>query len=98
MSEKEGRGPPLGEPVRSELQGVHSSSSAHEVPDQEVEAYSLQDPHPLCTVLSPLQTYVLKLAKSGSDGEKVFLLLESGSRFHTVQASALFGASPCQQQ
>ncbi len=32
-----------------------------------------------------LQTYVLKLAKSGSDGEKVFLLLESGTRFHTVQ-------------
>jgi hypothetical protein len=28
---------------------------------------------------------VLKLAKSGSDGEKVFLLLESGARFHTVQ-------------
>jgi hypothetical protein len=28
---------------------------------------------------------VLKLAKSGSDGEKVFLLLESGTRFHTVQ-------------
>jgi hypothetical protein len=34
-----------------------------------------------------LQTYVLKLSKSGSDGEKVFLLLESGTRFHTVQAS-----------
>ena len=31
------------------------------------------------------QTYVLKLAKSGSEGEKVFLLLESGARFHTVQ-------------
>lgn len=31
------------------------------------------------------QTYVMKLAKSGSDGEKVFLLLESGTRFHTVQ-------------
>eukprot|EP00883_Tetradesmus_obliquus_P009930 jgi/Sobl393_1/2641/SZX66696.1 len=31
------------------------------------------------------KTYVLKLSKSGSDGEKVFLLLESGSRFHTVQ-------------
>jgi predicted ribosome quality control (RQC) complex YloA/Tae2 family protein len=28
---------------------------------------------------------VLKLAKSGSEGEKVFLLLESGARFHTVQ-------------
>jgi hypothetical protein len=34
------------------------------------------------------QTYVLKLAKSGSDGEKVFLLLESGTRFHTVQVLA----------
>jgi hypothetical protein len=34
-----------------------------------------------------MQTYVLKLSKSGSDGEKVFLLLESGTRFHTVQAS-----------
>jgi hypothetical protein len=33
----------------------------------------------------PSQTYVLKLSKSGSDGEKVFLLLESGTRFHTVQ-------------
>ncbi|KIY97196.1 hypothetical protein MNEG_10764 [Monoraphidium neglectum] len=31
------------------------------------------------------KTYVLKLAKSGSEGEKVFLLLESGSRLHTVQ-------------
>ena len=27
----------------------------------------------------------MKLAKSGSEGEKVFLLLESGSRLHTVQ-------------
>jgi hypothetical protein len=34
---------------------------------------------------------VLKLAKSGTEGEKVFLLLESGSRFHTVQAR---GAAP----
>jgi len=31
------------------------------------------------------QTYILKLSKSGSEGEKVFLLLESGSRLHTVQ-------------
>lgn len=37
------------------------------------------------TMLAGVQTYVLKLAKSGSDGEKVFLLLESGTRFHTVQ-------------
>ena len=35
--------------------------------------------------LTTTQTYVLKLAKSGEDGEKVFLLLESGTRFHTVQ-------------
>ena len=27
----------------------------------------------------------MKLAKSGTEGEKVFLLLESGSRLHTVQ-------------
>jgi hypothetical protein len=27
---------------------------------------------------------VLKLAKSGEDGEKAFLLLESGARFHTT--------------
>lgn len=32
---------------------------------------------------------MLKLAKSGSDGEKVFLLLESGTRFHTVQVQLL---------
>jgi predicted ribosome quality control (RQC) complex YloA/Tae2 family protein len=32
------------------------------------------------------QTYVLKLARSGEDGEKAFLLLESGSRLHTVDA------------
>ena len=32
-----------------------------------------------------VQTYVLKMARSGEDGEKVFLLLESGSRFHTTE-------------
>ena len=32
-----------------------------------------------------LQTYVLKMARSGEEGEKVFLLLESGSRFHTTK-------------
>eukprot|EP00877_Chromochloris_zofingiensis_P000091 jgi/Chrzof1/10082/Cz04g26130.t1 len=31
------------------------------------------------------KVYILKLAKSGADGDKVFLLLESGTRFHTVQ-------------
>lgn len=37
-----------------------------------------------------LQTYMLKLAKSGEDGEKAFLVLESGSRFHTTQVSVFF--------
>ncbi|KAI7842328.1 hypothetical protein COHA_003968 [Chlorella ohadii] len=32
------------------------------------------------------KTYVLKLAKSGEDGDKVLLLIESGARFHTVEA------------
>ncbi len=32
-----------------------------------------------------MQTYLLKLARSGEDGEKVFLVLESGIRFHTTQ-------------
>ncbi|KAK9805687.1 hypothetical protein WJX72_012021 [[Myrmecia] bisecta] len=31
------------------------------------------------------KTYMLKLAKSGEDGEKAFLVLESGTRFHTTQ-------------
>ncbi|KAL3145238.1 hypothetical protein ABBQ32_000984 [Trebouxia sp. C0010 RCD-2024] len=31
------------------------------------------------------KTYMLKLAKSGEDGEKAFLVLESGSRFHITQ-------------
>ncbi|KAF5838506.1 fibronectin-binding protein A N-terminus-domain-containing protein, partial [Dunaliella salina] len=31
------------------------------------------------------QTYVLKLSRSGGEGDKVFLLLESGSRFHTTE-------------
>lgn len=42
------------------------------------------------------QTYVLKLAKSGSEGEKVFLLLESGSRFHTVQVGG--GLMDCRER
>jgi hypothetical protein len=29
---------------------------------------------------------VLKLARSGEDADKVLLLIESGTRFHTVQA------------
>lgn len=32
-----------------------------------------------------LQTYMLKLSKSGEEGDKVFLVLESGVRFHTCQ-------------
>ncbi len=31
------------------------------------------------------QTYVLKLARSGEDGDKVLLLIESGVRYHTVE-------------
>ncbi|GLI62598.1 hypothetical protein VaNZ11_005137 [Volvox africanus] len=31
------------------------------------------------------KTYVIKLARSGEEGEKVYLLLESGSRFHTTK-------------
>jgi hypothetical protein len=33
------------------------------------------------------QVYLFKLARSGEDGEKVFLVLESGSRFHTTQVT-----------
>ena len=32
-----------------------------------------------------MQTYLLKLARSGEEGEKVFLLIESGTRFHTTE-------------
>lgn len=31
------------------------------------------------------QTYVLKLARSGEDSDKVLLLVESGVRFHTIE-------------
>lgn len=64
---------------------------------QPAAAFTQDGKHSSCAVAEaqqgcePLQTYVLKLAKSGSDGEKVFLLLESGARFHTVQASAAAG-------
>ncbi|KDD74324.1 hypothetical protein H632_c1401p1, partial [Helicosporidium sp. ATCC 50920] len=34
--------------------------------------------------LSPKVVYVLKLARSGEDGDKAFLLIESGVRFHTI--------------
>ena len=36
-----------------------------------------------------LQTYIIKLSRSGEDGEKAHLVLESGTRFHTTQAGAL---------
>ena len=36
---------------------------------------------------------MLKLAKSGEDGEKAFLVLESGSRFHTTQVSLLLACA-----
>lgn len=32
-----------------------------------------------------MQTYLLKLARSGEEGEKVFVVLESGTRFHTTK-------------
>ena len=35
------------------------------------------------------QTYMLKLSKSGEEGEKVFLVLESGTRFHTTQVRSI---------
>lgn len=40
---------------------------------------------PLFRFARASQTYILKLSRSGEDGEKVLLLLESGSRFHTTQ-------------
>ena len=45
----------------------------------------------------PPQTYVLKLARSGEDGDKVLLLVESGVRLHTIQARASLLLSPCCQ-
>lgn len=36
-----------------------------------------------------VQTYLLKMARSGEDGEKLFILLESGMRFHTTQVLPL---------
>ena len=38
-----------------------------------------------CRIAACPQTYLLKLSKSGEEGEKVFLVLESGTRFHTTQ-------------
>ena len=39
----------------------------------------------------PSQTYVLKLARSGEEGEKVYLLIESGARFHTIDVGGSQG-------
>ena len=33
-----------------------------------------------------MQTYLLKMARSGEEGEKTFLLLEAGVRLHTTEA------------
>ena len=35
-----------------------------------------------------MQTYIMKLARSGEDGEKVHIVLESGVRFHTTQVQS----------
>jgi hypothetical protein len=43
---------------------------------------------PSCLLLL-LQTYVMKLSKSGGEGEKFFVLLESGLRFHTTEVRIL---------
>jgi hypothetical protein len=39
-----------------------------------------------------MQTYIIKLARSGEDGEKVLLLLESGARFHTTEVGSRMAA------
>lgn len=36
-------------------------------------------------VVVMMQTYLLKLGTSGKDGEKVLLVLDSGTRFHTTK-------------
>ena len=36
-----------------------------------------------------LQTYIIKLSRSGEEGEKAHLVLESGTRFHTTQVRRL---------
>ena len=43
----------------------------------------------MASVLLHVQTYLLKLQRSGEDGYKTFLLMESGQRFHTTQVCAL---------
>ena len=47
-----------------------------------------------------MQTYLLKMARSGEDGEKTFLLLEAGVRLHTTEVIAGFAVitfHPCSQ-
>ena len=46
-------------------------------------------------VIGFAQTYMLKLAKSGEEGEKAFLVLESGSRFHTTQVLSPTACTAC---
>lgn len=78
------------------MRGLHRSSprvarrSTH-LHLAEMHLADCQRPDP--TVHAPLpsthaQTYVLKLARSGEDGDKVLLLIESGVRYHTVEVGA----------
>ena len=46
---------------------------------------SMWGPVPMACVSLHVQTYLLKLQRSGEDGYKTFLLMESGQRFHTTQ-------------
>ena len=57
----------------------------------------LRAPDPSFNQCRRVQTYLLKLARSGDDGEKVFLVLESGTRFHTTQVLHLYIQSAHQQ-
>ena len=49
---------------------------------------------PVDWVLPWMQTYLLKLARSGEDGEKIYLVLESGTRFHTTKVHAYLKCRP----
>jgi predicted ribosome quality control (RQC) complex YloA/Tae2 family protein len=39
------------------------------------------------------KTYVIKLARSGEDSDKVLLLVESGMRFHMIEVGGGLGAT-----
>jgi len=64
--------------------GAWNAHAGSKPPDPEGSPISVR-----CSPCTPLhacsQTYVLKLSRSGGDGDKMFLLLESGSRFHTTE-------------